>query len=511
MKASDRDSNKEKKRIEFGLAVAESSLNRLLDDVGCLMSDQSSRGASMVANGSFTRRVSSDRLTVYLDLFPPSEGGEPLESLAVFKALKDDGIENVLEENIIGAVSACNRDGAVIQRVVAAQGVPPKPAKDGSVRYLFPLKAETEFMPDKHGRIDYRDRGIIMFVEPGTDLAYLDPPVEGEPGKDVYGKTIPVAKTKKFHLIPGKGVKTEDGRIFKSVSRGQPVLQGQELSVRDVYVVPGDVNMATGNVDFNGSVKVNGSVMEGFSVKCGGDLEIRGVVESGIINAAGDAAIKAVIGEKSSVQVGGSLKIRFIQGGKISVGRDIDIASYALHSNVSSGGIITVAGRKGIIGGCMTALKKIDSSVAGSEMGTPTVLEVGSSSRFREELFDLEKKISRAQEDLDRIYRVLKSVLPKYRREAAVPSFLVERLKVVGEKKDEISAMMRVWKDRQMAIRNQMLDADGVPPVVAVRQKVYPGVEITIRGSRRVVDGEMRFCTFSKNDDTEKIEIGTYM
>ncbi len=509
MNASDRD-DKEKRRIELGIAMAESSLDKLLDDVSRLMADESVEKDSTVENGSFVRRITSDRLTVFLDLFPPSNGGEPLESLVIFKSLKEEGIENILEENIIGAVSTCNRDGVIVQRVVAAQGVPPKPPKDGSVRFLFPVEAEAEFSPDKYGRIDYKDRGSIVSVEPGEDLAYLDPPVEGETGMDVYGKSIPVAKTRKIQLIAGKGVETVDGRIFRSLVQGQPILSGQELSVRDVYVIPGDVGIATGNVNFSGSVTVNGNVMEGFSVRCDGDVEIRGAVESGTVKAGGDARINAIIGEKTSVEIGGNLTVRFIQGGEITVGKDIEVGSYALHSSIRSGGVIKVAGRKGIIGGHLVALKRIDSSVAGAKMGTPTILEVGTNYHLKVELSDLEKKISQAQEALDKIYQILRSVLPRYRGDGAVPAILGDRLKMISEKKEELSALMKMWKDRQMTIRKQMLDAGGTPPVVAIRQKVYQGVEIRIRGARRIVDGEMRFCTFTRNADTDKIDVGTY-
>ena len=46
-----------------------------------------------------------------------------------------------------------------------------------------------------------------------------------------------------------------------------------------VYVVPGDVDFSTGNIDFIGSVKVMGSVRNGFSVKAEGNVEIMGRLE----------------------------------------------------------------------------------------------------------------------------------------------------------------------------------------------------------------------------------------
>lgn len=498
-------------RIELGMAMAESTLDKILKEVEGLVESTSADVGREVEDGCFVRRISSDRLTVFVDIHPPSEGGKPVESIDIMRSLRDEGIENILEENIISAVNTCIREDISVNRVVAAQGIPPKQSHDGSVRFLFSVDDKRSFVKDVSGNVDYKDRGSILSVVPGEELAYLDPPVEGEPGRDVYGRVIPVPKPKKINLISGRGVETLDGRTFKATIQGQPVLKGHELSVRDVYVVLGDVDMSTGNVDFSGTVIVKGTVREGFSVRCDGDIEIKGAVESGAVTAAGDGQISAVIGNKSYVDVGGDLSVRFIQGGEVIVGRDLSVGAYVLHSSVISGGQILVEGKKGVIGGHLIALKKIDLSSAGAVMGTGTVLEVGMSYHLKRELSLLEEKISHTQEAVDRIYSLLQATLPIYKGGKKIPEEVAARLKLIQKKKEELTSFLRVWKDRQMAIRNQIADSEDIVPVVAVRNKVYPGVEIKIRGSLKLIDKEIRYVSFFRDPDKGRIVSGAYL
>lgn len=501
---------REERRLDLGIAMAESTLDRILKEVEELVDSGPVDKDLTSEDGSFTTRTTSDRLTVFIDVHPPINDGRPVDSIEILRSLRNSGVEHVLEENVISAVSSCNRSGESIYRVVAAQGIPSKPSQNGSVRFLFPVKQDLDFARDVSGKIDYRERGAVLSVLPGDGLAYLEPAVDGEPGRDVYGKVLPVQKPKRVNLIAGKGVETDDGRLFRAVVQGQPVLIGSELSVREVYVVPGDVDMSTGNVDFAGTVVVKGTVREGFSVRCDGDVEISGAVESGTVMADGDGYLSAIIGDKSYVEIGGNLSVRFIQGGEVVAGKDINVGAYVLHSKVTSGGDIVVEGKKGVIGGHLIALKRMDLSSAGAIMGTLTVLEAGTSYYLKRELSELEEKISHAQETMDRIYSLLQSTLPAYKAGKRVSDDFAERLKLIQSKKVELSSMLGFWKDRQMSIRRQIADSGDIVPIVSVRNKVYPGVEVRIRGGVKHIESEVRYVSISRDPDKGLIVLGSY-
>ena len=64
------------------------------------------------------------------------------------------------------------------------------------------------------------------------------------------------------------------------------------IHVDPVFLVKGDLDYQTGNIDFIGSVVIKGDVKSGFNVKASGDIEIEGVVEDSIVETDSDVLIK---------------------------------------------------------------------------------------------------------------------------------------------------------------------------------------------------------------------------
>lgn len=63
-----------------------------------------------------------------------------------------------------------------------------------------------------------------------------------------------------------------------------------KVFVSDVYEVE-NVDLSTGNIDFEGSVQVNGNVSSNFVIRAGGNVIISGVVEGAYIEAGGNIII----------------------------------------------------------------------------------------------------------------------------------------------------------------------------------------------------------------------------
>lgn len=86
------------------------------------------------------------------------------------------------------------------------------------------------------------------------------------------------------------------------------------INVNDVFIVRGNVDSASGNVNANGSVIVQGDVMEGFSVKAGQDISVRGMVEGAILEAKGTISLSNGMNGMGR----GTLKAGAILSGNIS-------------------------------------------------------------------------------------------------------------------------------------------------------------------------------------------------
>ncbi|MCG8616556.1 MAG: FapA family protein, partial [Desulfobacterales bacterium] len=106
-----------------------------------------------------------------------------------------------------------------------ALGEPAVPGKDGNVAYHFEIDYTNPGKLMEDGRIDFRDRGEIPFVNPGDLLAVKTPPKEGKDGMSVSGVSILVEPPFDPVFLAGNGTKTsEDGLSVHAAISGQPHL-----------------------------------------------------------------------------------------------------------------------------------------------------------------------------------------------------------------------------------------------------------------------------------------------
>ena len=68
-------------------------------------------------------------------------------------------------------------------------------------------------------------------------------------------------------------------------------------------MIKGNVDYDYGNIDFNGSVHITGSVLPGFTVKAKGDIVVDKNVEDAYLEAGGDINVKMGISGKGSCKV----------------------------------------------------------------------------------------------------------------------------------------------------------------------------------------------------------------
>lgn len=173
--------------------------------------------------------------------------------------------------------------------VLVAEGLEPKPGKDGHIELLVPIHRVLD-LPADSLRVDFRETVKIPMVKKGQVTAVKRRPVPGEPGKTVFGKDVPPPKPEDPKLKPGKGVIfQEEGDLLKVVAiiDGYPIYHPSSgvYEVDEIYRVNGDVNLATGNIKFVGSVEVNGRVTDGMKVYAEGNVRVRGMVTGAEIRA----------------------------------------------------------------------------------------------------------------------------------------------------------------------------------------------------------------------------------
>jgi uncharacterized protein (DUF342 family) len=298
----------------------------------------------------------------------------PCDVNQIKNALANHGVVYGLDEMSILAVAAY--PGEEPARV--AQGTLPQPGQDAKITYFFkgggigagkPLELED-------GRVDYRELGTIENVTRGQVLASKAPAGPGLPGTNVLGEEIPARDGKDAHLRAGQNVVlSEDQLHVTSLIDGQPKIDGSRISVQPMVVIMGDVDFSTGNINFQGSVRIGGNVLPGFTVKATQDIEIGGVVEGASIESGGKVTIKGGVRQHSVITSHADVSVRFVDSeSSITTRANLVVVESAMHSALTAGLAIKVG--KKLIGGTAQAGEFISAEQIGATGGTHTVLDV---------------------------------------------------------------------------------------------------------------------------------------
>ncbi|MFB6226734.1 MAG: flagellar assembly protein A, partial [bacterium] len=207
-------------------------------------------------------QISDDGLTAELTMRPPRLGGDPpsieeierlLNELKISEGVRWDVIEEMVENRLFN------------ERRVIAEGRPPKKGEDGEIKYYFDTDNKPSF-EDTEGKIDFREMGLINNVDEDEILAEKREPTPGRNGLTVQGESVEAPKGEDVELQYGDNVRQEENCLYSEIS-GQVILEDGEVSVYDVYTVEGDVDYSTGNIVFDGTVMVEGSVKDRFKIK----------------------------------------------------------------------------------------------------------------------------------------------------------------------------------------------------------------------------------------------------
>lgn len=446
--------------------------------------------------------ISNDKLEAYVKFYPPSEKGmyltksdiiEQLKGLNVVYGIKDDVIEQIASDK------EYFKEYLVAEGVDAVQGIQPY------IDYKFDINAGKDRKPKirPDGTVDYNSVEIINPVNTGELLAEIIPGKRGTAGKDVSGEDIYPEELEEISIAVGNNVElSEDGIEAYSTCDGQVAYRGEKIWVDNVYIIQGDIDVATGNIAFNGDVLINGSVRTGFSVKAKGNIEVNGVVEGAEIKAGRSIMIRSGIQgmKKAYVVAGEDVTAKFIESAVVIANGFIN-ASSILYSDITSDKGVLVKGKKAIIvGGIIRSLGHIECDKAGSIMGSNTVLQVGYPENIDEIIDGLVYEISVIEEKKDEILQVIRYYKNSY-KDKEIPKELIVKIKTIIDKSKEIICELdqkrRIFNRYKILRTRKETDSD----IIIVSGHVYQGVKIEINGASRYIRDEMSNSVFSKNED----------
>ena len=430
--------------------------------------------------GDLSVKMSEDKMFATAKFYCESERCREFTRESVIRLLIGAGVKHGVDEDLLSEWLLHKRFN---EDILIAEGTPVDPSRDAVIENKF--KSVYEFIPviDDFGNIDFRQLNTINNVQEHDVLSILTPAYDGKHGMTVAGKSIPPKKPLRLNLKGGKNTHlSEDSLTLTAACAGHVGMEGDKVVVYNVYTVGGNLGTATGNIKYDGTVKVKGDVLAGYSVDATGDIFIDGVVEGASLVAGGNIVVaRGIHGQrKGHVKAGGNVIAKFIQEADVTAGGSVTSDSI-LHSFVSAKENIDVITKKGLInGGEMRAGRKISVNIVGSaSSGTNTQLEVGADIDKMKEFNGLEKQLLAKRAEQRRLRFTTGSA----------------RVKLDAE----ISEMLKRYLELKAEIEGSTSGR------VVVMGIIYEGARIVISNVSYYVRSDESHCQFQKEDMDIKI------
>jgi uncharacterized protein (DUF342 family) len=352
-----------------------------------------SDAAAAAAENSIEVTFGERAMQAFVAWSPP----EPVERTAVEYALSSAGVVFGVDADAIEEAAATPTSVPML----VANGLEPEPGVDAAITYFFRTGEERRGRPKAlvDGRVDHRELGTIENVTEGQVLAAKTPARQARPGTNVLGEPVSGKDGKDILLRGGQNTELSEDELFLTATMdGQPVLDGTRVSVQPIVVISGDLDYSIGNINFQGSVKIGGNVLPGFSVKATQDIEVNGMVEGASLEAGGVVSVKGGVRQQSVITAHGDVTLKFIDSESTVMTRsNVLVVESCMHSQLMAG--LTIKVGKKLIGGACRAGEYVSAEEIGVAGGTHTLIDV----RLTRQL--------RVQEQLERAIQLLTTQL----------------------------------------------------------------------------------------------------
>lgn len=449
-------------------------------------------------SGFIVTYIEPNEICCKTKFYPPSIGAAPFTKEDIISSLSQDGIKYGIDED---TVQTFIDSPVYFTDLELAHGKTVVEGQDGKIEYFFNTDPSLEPKKNEDGSVDFHTLNILNNVNKGDILARIVKEIQGEAGMSLTGKIINPQAVKPTKIEIGKNIVSNDDKTeFFSDVMGHVMLSHGRLVVSDVYDVTGDVDNSTGNIEYAGSVNIQGSVRAGFDIKAGGNIVVEGVVEGADLEAGGDIIIKLGINGQGvgSVKAGGNVIAKFIENATVKANGYINV-DVILASMVQANGDINVSGRKGYIaGGKISAGGNVCAEKIGSEMGMQTLIEIGVKPDLKNRFNELNSMIYKLENKNIELSSILNNYQQSLKKGIKLDAKIITYLRQVAEDFKKNNDNIQKNNLELEKIKPELL-ADGHNKII-VKKDIYPGVSIYISGSKKEIMDHLSSCEFKMKD-----------
>ncbi|PKG85880.1 DUF342 domain-containing protein [Colwellia sp. 75C3] len=428
-----------------------------------------------------------------------AQGGKHLSAKAILTAAQEAGVKKGFsKEHLIQLAQLAAREAP--NSPVDMQIASGKIAVNGKDALIKPLveSAQTRILQPKKcedGSVDMRDLGDIICVKVGDPLAKKVPLTQGVQGYTVTATPLSPEPGNDIELVAGEGtnISPKNTNILVSEKVGLPKLINNGMEVDEIYKIK-DVTVSTGNINFTGSVIIEGDVTEGMRVTASGDITVGGFVESATLDAGGDITISGgIIGRKHDIEkthitditmsvnisAKGSIYAKYSQYAQITCGKDVLIENQLLHSILDINGRLWIGKSEQangkLIGGYTKAGTSVHAGMIGATAGSNTIINFEHKIlKYKDEILQIEDLL-KVESDKTNELKTAINKLKKLPKEKAKPELLAKIVPTYQYHANEMGKILNEKEVLESDLQNYMTSV-----YIEATEKLYQGVELIV-------------------------------
>lgn len=397
-----------------------------------------------------------------------------------------DSLQRIIDNNLYN------------KEVLVAQGAEAQDGENGYFEYLFETNLSQKPIVLEDGTVDYKNIKMIELVEPEQKIAIYHPATAGTNGYNLAAQFKLAKHGAELPPLKGTGFeRMEDGVTYFATVGGKITELNNRVNIFPVHELFGDVDLSTGNIEFNGDVIIHGNVLEGMSIKASGTITVDKVVESAYIDGKKGVILRGgVLGKNGAkVRSKGNITAQFIEYADVKTDADIEADSF-LDSNVYAGGSIKLNGKKGcIVGGTTHAVRSVEAREIGNQAGANTDVSVGVPQQVYAQMMTIDQE---TQDDECQLQRIEEGLIQfeTIMRQKGLPFHNDPRRMALVKEKLRLSAQIAGRREEVVGIQ-RIINASNDACVQVVRN-VYPGTRVSVDGQCVQVQEVQKAVEFKK-------------
>lgn len=436
-----------------------------------------------------------DHMSAYACILPPLDGGKELDMATVRQDIRYEGVSFGLDEALLEQMVAKKQHLHIFP---IARGTKSVDGLNSRIEELFERRAPVQLDIKEGESIEFNKLESLQPVRKGDIICRISRAVKGMDGIDVTGQATHGRDGKDIKIPQGTNTELfDDGRLLIASIDGVVYEEDEKFYVKQQKVVFNSVDAAFGNLHYNGDVFIQGNVIEGITIKAGGDVVVCGeVLDAHIISGGTIRVLGGVRGERSStLKAARQIQCASIENAAAEAGTDF-YGEVVVNSNITSGaGIYVVGGRGLLIGGRIQTRNVVAARKIGNLSGSVTEISVGYSEELRRKIEIKEVQQEQAKATLEKLRRNVSNMRAVSSRlsmeKRAVLEQLIEQRTLYEKRVAELAEQLKQLK----------FEAHEANTGRVICEEIYPMTKLRIGDKEAVIRDSETNCNIHLHVD----------